>query len=205
MEYILVAVAYLSGSIPFALILVRFSTGSDVRRQGSGNVGATNAVRAAGWGVGALVALLDIAKGALPVLLMSVYDPAGRWVGAAAVAAVLGHCFPVWLRFRGGKGVATGLGSFLPIAPLSLGVALIVWLVVVMIRRTVSLASMVSAALFPVIVFFVSGAGRAIVTSSVIIAVVIIIRHIPNIKRLLSGEEPSIDESLPRSGKGGQG
>ncbi len=205
MEYLLVAVSYLSGSIPFALLLVRLSTGRDVRNQGSGNVGATNAVRVAGWGVGALVALLDIAKGAVPVLVMSAFNPSSRWIGAAAVAAVLGHCFPVWLHFDGGKGVATGLGSFMPIAPLSIGVALVVWLVVVMLRRTVSLASMVTAALFPVVVFFVSGAGRAIVVSSTLVSIVIIIRHIPNIKRLVSGQEPSIDESLPRSGKGGQG
>jgi len=203
LEYILVAVSYLSGSIPFALVLVRLSTGRDVRGQGSGNVGATNAVRAAGWAVGALVAVLDISKGALPVLLMAAYNPSSRWIGAAAVAAVIGHCFPVWLRFRGGKGVATGMGTFLPVAPLSVGAALIVWLVVVMLRRKVSLASMVTAAFFPVILFFVSGAGRATVVSGAIIAVVVIIRHIPNIKRLLGGREPSIDESLPRSGRGG--
>ena len=118
-ELVLVAIAYLLGSLPTALVVVRLMTGKDVRRMGSGNIGGTNALRAAGWKAGVAVTVIDVAKGALAVWLMRMYNPESGWVAAAMLAVVVGHCYPVWLRFRGGKGVAAGFGAFLVIAPLS--------------------------------------------------------------------------------------
>jgi len=204
LEYWVVVAAYLLGSIPFALILVRVTTGLDVRRKGSGNVGATNAARMAGWGVGVLVAVLDVGKGAAPVLVMTAINPSGRWVGATAVAAVVGHCFPVWLGFRGGKGVATGVGAFLAIAPAAVAGALVVWVIVLVLRRVVSLASMTASAAFPILLFFLRRQDPYTMGAAVAVAVVIVIRHHSNIRRLLAGTEPDIHEMFPRKGKGGQ-
>ena len=103
-ELAVVVGAYLLGSIPFGYLVVRLLSGKDVRRAGSQNVGATNALRTAGWGAGLLVFVLDVGKGVVPVLLMGAINPATRWVGAAAVAAVIGHCYPVWLKFQRGQG-----------------------------------------------------------------------------------------------------
>jgi len=201
-EIAVVAVAYLSGSIPWALLLVRLSTGRDVRRTGSGNVGATNAARAAGWWVGALVAILDVGKGAAPVLLMQAVDPSSAWIGAAAVAAVLGHCFPVWLSFRGGKGVATGAGAFLPLAPLAVLGAAAVWIVAALIWRYASVASMTASVLFPVILSLLGRPSRWIVLAAAVVAVIIVLRHLSNLRRLAAGNEPRLDELPGRNRKG---
>jgi len=182
--------AYLLGSVPSALLLVWTATGKDVRREGSGNVGATNALRAAGWRVGVAVTVIDIAKGAIPVLVMRSVDSRPGWIAATLVAAVLGHCFPVWLDFRGGKGVATGLGVFLVVAPLVAAAAIGVWIVVLLASGWVSLASIVAAATFPLVLGVVGDPDPVLLGAVVLVAVLIVVRHRSNIRLMLSGSEP---------------
>jgi len=188
-ELALVAFAYLVGSIPFAYIFVRYVTGRDVRREGSGNVGATNALRSAGWRVGVAVTVLDIAKGSLAVWAMMVFNPESSWLAAAMLAVVMGHCFPPWLLFRGGKGVATGFGAFLVIAPLSAVAALGVWIVMLGLFRWVSLASMTATASFPVLLSLIDSPDWITLVSVATVAILIILRHHSNIRNLVSGKE----------------
>lgn len=190
------ALSYLLGSIPFGYLVVRIVRGEDVRRSGSGNIGATNVARKS-RGLGVLTLLLDAAKGFLAVQLAvaisrySVHDPRlYRAMALSALLAILGHMFPVWLGFRGGKGVATALGAFLGFNAASVLVAFIIFLVVVLVSRRISLGSIVTAALFPVVASFFL--PRDVLTLGLIsaAAVLIIIRHHQNIRRLLSGQEP---------------
>jgi len=185
----LVAFAYFVGSIPFAFIFVRYVTGRDVRCEGSGNVGATNALRSAGWKVGVTVTILDIAKGSLAVWAMMVFNPESSWLAAAMLAVVAGHCFPPWLLFRGGKGVATGFGAFLVIAPLSALAALGVWIVMLAAFRWVSLASMTATASFPVLIQLVGHPDWVTLSSVAAAAILIIVRHHANIRNLVTGKE----------------
>lgn len=189
MELVFVVLAYFSGSLPTALLVVRFFTGKDVRRLGSGNVGGTNAVRAAGLKIGIAVTLIDIAKGAFPVLLMRWYNPASHWLALTMLAAILGHCFPVWLRFKGGKGVATGLGAFVVLAPMAALIALLLWCVILLIGRYVSVASMLASAAFPLLLFYVERPPMSVLWAIVIAAAVIVFRHQENMKKLMRGEE----------------
>lgn len=191
-ELSLAALAYFLGSLPTAYLLVRAAIGEDVRTKGSGNVGATNALRAAGWKVGAAVTLLDVGKGALAVWLMKIYNPESTWLAIAMLAAVAGHCYPLWLKFRGGKGVATGFGAFLVTAPLSAAAALGVWIVVLVIWRWVSLASMVASACFPLLLKLIDRPDLVTLVAVSAVAVLIIIRHGSNIRSLLAGEEVKI-------------
>jgi len=191
-ELTLVAFAYLVGSVPFAYIFVRYVTGRDVRREGSGNVGATNALRSAGWKVGVSVTVLDVAKGSLAVWAMMVFNPESSWLAASMLAVVAGHCFPPWLLFRGGKGVATGFGAFLLIAPLSALAALGVWIVMLAVFRWVSLASMTATASFPVLIQLVGHPDWVTLTSVAAAAILIILRHHSNIRNLVTGNEPRL-------------
>jgi glycerol-3-phosphate acyltransferase PlsY len=191
-ELALVAAAYVLGSIPSALLVVWLMTGKDVRREGSGNVGATNAVRIGGIAAGILVTAMDVAKGALPVWAMSVLNPASVWLAAAMLAAVVGHCYPVWLRFAGGKGVATAFGAFVVLAPVPALAALGVWLVVLAVGRWVSLASLVGAAVFPLLVSILEPPGPVLLVGVSLAAVLIIVRHHSNIRQLIAGSEPRI-------------
>ncbi len=192
-----VSLAYLLGSIPFGYLLVRLRGGGDVRRTGSGGTGATNVTRRAGKGVGVLTLLLDALKGTAAVLLARALLGAGDewWVCAAAAAAVLGHVFPVWLRFRGGKGVATGLGVFLVLAPLATACALVVFVVVVWSWRYVSLGSMAGAAVLPLAAWALGALGVSDRAAAPVLAVavtgaaLIALMHRANIGRLLRGEE----------------
>jgi glycerol-3-phosphate acyltransferase PlsY len=194
-----VAFAYLLGSIPFGYLLVRLRGGGDVRQTGSGGTGATNVTRRAGKSVGVLTLLLDALKGVAAVLVARAALGAGAgaewWVSAAAVAAVLGHVFPVWLRFRGGKGVATGLGVFLVLAPLATLCALVVFVFVVWLWRYVSLGSITAAGVLPLAVWSLSAAGVSDRAASPVLAVavtgaaLIIYMHRANIGRLFRGEE----------------
>jgi len=188
-EIALVAVAYVSGSLPTAYLLVRLMTGKDVRATGSGNVGATNALRTAGWKVGAVVTLIDMLKGALPVWLMSRFNPESIWIASAMMAAVIGHCYPVWLKFKGGKGVATGFGAFLVIAPLSALTVFVLWFVVLLIWRWVALASMVASASFPLVLKLIDRPDMVTLVAVSATSVVIILRHSSNIEKILSGDE----------------
>jgi glycerol-3-phosphate acyltransferase PlsY len=185
--------AYLLGSIPFGYLIVRWQKGVDVRSTGSGSTGATNVMR--NLGIIGFVAtfVLDVGKGALAVLLasrLSSADP--RWIAASSVAAILGHCFPVWLKFRGGKGVATGVGVFLALAPLQVAMALAIFAIVVAIWRYVSLGSIVATAAFPLLVYFMKHAPLPIVLGAAGGALIIIIMHHANIYRLLNGTESKV-------------
>jgi glycerol-3-phosphate acyltransferase PlsY len=197
-ELVLVLIAYLLGSLPTALLLVRVMTGEDVRRKGSGNVGATNALRAAGWKAGVAVTLIDVAKGALAVWLMRRVNPESGWVAAAMLAVVIGHCYPVWLKFRGGKGVAAGFGAFLVIAPLSALAALVVWILVLVISRWVALASTVASAVFPLALKLIDSPDMVTLISVSAAAVLIIFRHSSNIRKMLSGEEVRVGDDAWR-------
>jgi acyl phosphate:glycerol-3-phosphate acyltransferase len=191
--------AYLLGSIPFGYLVVRASGGGDVRASGSGGTGATNVTRRAGKGAGLLTLALDALKGALAVVvaraLLAEDFGVNWWVAASALAAVAGHCFPVWLAFRGGKGVATGLGVFAGLAPAAVLCALPVFLLVVWATRYVSLGSITTAAVLPLCVWLLSGytyppAQRAPLTSAAAAAgALILLMHRANIGRLLKGTE----------------
>ncbi|MFI5165132.1 MAG: glycerol-3-phosphate 1-O-acyltransferase PlsY [Thermoanaerobaculales bacterium] len=184
--------AYFLGSIPFAFLFVKVAGRGDVRRIGSGNVGATNAMRAAGWKVALPIAILDVGKGVGAVLLMRHVTASPTWVAAAGLAAIAGHCFPVWLRFSGGKGVATGAGAFFTLAWLPTVVVAAVWLVVIAVFRYVSLASVVAAAAFPVALVLIAAPPLLVVACIVAAALVIIWRHRGNLRNLVAGEESKL-------------
>lgn len=187
--------AYLLGSVPFGYLIVRLTGQGDIRARGSGNIGATNVAREAGTASGLITLLLDAGKGLLAVIV------AGRvggghvgWMMLAALLALLGHMFPVWLRFRGGRGVATAVGTFLPICWQAVAGAFLVWIVVLGFWRYVSLASISAAASLPLLVYLLYAPRHAppvsIEFGTMAAVALIIIRHRTNILRLLSGSEP---------------
>jgi glycerol-3-phosphate acyltransferase PlsY len=190
--------AYLFGSIPVGYLLVRIFRKQDIRTVGSGNIGATNVLRSGGKGLGAATFLLDAVKGYVAVMLAAHLAapliptwPPRNVEALAALFAVLGHMFPIWLRFRGGKGVATGFGVFLYAAPLGALAAITVFFIIVALSRFVSLASILGAASFPFFAWFtVSGPRPAFfIAVQIAVASLIIIKHHANIRRLLSGTE----------------
>ncbi len=185
----LVGVAYLLGSMSFAVLLVRLSTGKDIRTEGSGNAGATNVLRAHGKRLALAVAALDIAKGALAVWLVRLVTADPRYAAAAAFAAILGHVFPLYYGFRGGKGVATAVGAFLVLAPWPTLVCIGVFVLIVATTRYVSLGSIVAMVLLPPIAGLVFHAPRPVVVAAAATAVLIVLKHRDNLKRLVSGEE----------------
>ena len=185
--FIVIAAAYLIGSIPTGLLLGK-AYGIDVRKEGSGNIGATNLYRTVGRKVGIITLIGDCLKGFLPVLLLkfSALPPEfAAWVG---LAAFCGHVFSLFLKFKGGKGVATALGVFLALAPLAVAIAIALFAVLMFFWRYVSLGSISAAAVMPLVVFLL-GENRAVTSVTFIIAVIVIWRHHENIKRLLSGSE----------------
>ena len=194
---LILVVSYLLGSIPFGYLLVRIFRGEDVRQSGSGNIGATNVSRKSPV-LGVLTLLLDAVKGILSVqfavmLAGSPQRDAGvyRTMASAALLAIVGHMFPVWLKFRGGKGVATALGGFLRFSPRSVLVAVIIFVVVVALSRRISLGSILTAAAFPFVVFFFLTHDPLVIALIALAAVLIIARHHQNIRRLVSGTEPT--------------
>jgi acyl phosphate:glycerol-3-phosphate acyltransferase len=187
--------AYLLGSIPFGLLFAKLFGGGDVRKSGSGNIGATNVARVAGPIPAILTLLFDVAKGAAPVWLAArLSNESATWMTIAALAALLGHCFPIWLQFRGGKGVATAAGAFLVLCPAALLGSVILFLVVVFFWRYVSLASISAAAAMPLLIYFLWAPHHAppmIVTFGALGAAgIIVYKHDANIQRLVQGEEP---------------
>jgi glycerol-3-phosphate acyltransferase PlsY len=195
---LVVVAAYLLGSIPTGYLLIRFFRKQDIRALGSGNIGATNVIRSGARGLGAATFILDTLKGCGAVWLGALVAPSllpgipVRNVEAlAALFAVLGHMFPVWLRFRGGKGVATGFGVFLVAAPLAALASITVFALVFAVSRFVSLASIIGAAVFPIFAwYFVHGEKPAFfIAVQAIVAFLIIAKHHQNIRRLLSGTE----------------
>ena len=184
--------SYLLGSIPFGYILLRIFRGQDVRQTGSGNIGATNVARSSPV-LGILTLLLDALKGAAAVAVTRALFPDQMMLAAiAALFAILGHAFPVWLRFRGGKGVATGLGSFLMLAPKIVLIALGIFVVMVFAFRYVSLASIVTVAVFPLLAWLLKEYGNTpvVLVSMAAASALIIAKHGGNIRRLLAGTEP---------------
>jgi glycerol-3-phosphate acyltransferase PlsY len=191
----LVGFAYLIGSISFAVLLVRTATGKDIRSEGSGNAGATNVLRAHGRTMGLLVAALDIAKGALAVLLVQRFATADpRYAAAAGFAAILGHVFPIFYGFRGGKGVATAVGAFLVLAPWATLVCIGVFVFVVAVTKYVSLGSVVAMVLLPPVAGLLFHAPRPVVLAAAGAAVLVVLKHRENLKRLVSGKERRLGE-----------
>jgi glycerol-3-phosphate acyltransferase PlsY len=187
MALILVA-AYFIGSVPFALLLARRWGGDDLRRIGSGNIGAANALRASGVRAGVLVAVLDIAKGAASVALAMRLSGDARVPAAAGVAAIVGHIYPVWLRFRGGKGVATACGVFSVLTPMAVPPALLIFLTTAWATRYVSLGSILATIALPPIAY-ATGHTDAAITAACAASVLILFRHRGNILRLRDGTE----------------
>ncbi|HEY1575569.1 MAG TPA: glycerol-3-phosphate 1-O-acyltransferase PlsY [Terracidiphilus sp.] len=195
---LLVVISYLLGSIPTGYLLVRLFRNQDIRSVGSGNIGATNVLRSGGKALGAATFLLDVLKGASAVLL-------ARWIAPqmftafpprdiealAAVVAVIGHMFPVWLRFRGGKGVATGFGVFLVAAPWAALASIMLFAILLTLTRYVSLASILGAGSFPVFAWFLVHGDKPVffIAAQIIVALLIILKHHANIRRLLTGTE----------------
>jgi acyl phosphate:glycerol-3-phosphate acyltransferase len=186
---VLVAAGYLLGSISFAVVLVRLRTGKDIRSEGSGNAGATNVLRSHGKGLALVVALLDVGKGAAAVALVRLVTADPRYGAAAAFAAVAGHVFPLFHRFRGGKGVATAVGAFAVLTPLALLCCLGVFALVVALTRYVSLGSVVSMVLLPPAAGALFHYPRPAVLAAAATALLILGKHLPNLRRLASGEE----------------
>ncbi len=191
-----IPLAYLLGSIPFGYLLVRFFRKEDIRSMGSGNIGATNVARSGAKGLGIATLLLDLAKGITAVMVASYFAHAAgidRYdlCATAGVVAILGHVFPIWLGFHGGKGVATALGVFLAISPIATLCCLTLFILIFLTTKYVSLASILSVIPFPILVFlFAHGKASYIVMAcSIFIPVLIIAKHHQNIRRLLAGTE----------------
>lgn len=180
--------AYLIGAIPSGVVLTRLAGSEDIRKAGSGNIGATNVYRVAGRKLGLLTLIGDVLKGVLPVLAAQWLHFSDGQVGLIAAAAFTGHCFPVYLGFKGGKGVATALGIFLVISPLAALGAAAVFGLLVWKWRYISLGSICAAAAMPVLVFFINR-SLPLVASTLFISAVVIYRHQQNISRLLAGSE----------------
>lgn len=190
---IAVVLAYLIGGLPFGYWLVRWAFGKDIRTMGSGNIGATNVHRTQGWKAGIIVLALDIAKGLVAVWIAALLTRG--WLAAVALSAVavmLGHCYPLFLRFKGGKAVACFIGAFLYLAPLALACSAVVFLAAVAWSGYISLGSVTGALLFPVAVWLVNGThpARSILGASVLAALLIVYRHRANLSRLRKGTEP---------------
>src|SRR6266852_3593331 len=191
----LLPAAYILGSIPFGVIFARLFGSADVRKSGSGNIGATNVARVAGPLAGILTLVCDTAKGAAAVLLAGQFtNGSAAWMIVAAFAVLLGHCFPVWLKFKGGKGVATALGVFLALSPLAAVSALLLFVLFVAYWRYVSLGSVAAAAAMPLLIYFLWAPRYAppivVIVGTLAIAGLVIYKHDGNLQRLVDGTEP---------------
>lgn len=189
---ILIAVAYLLGAIPFGLIFTRWLTGKDPREHGSGNVGATNVSRTGGKAAGLLTLAADIGKGVLPVAWV-VHTAGENTVALVAVAAFLGHIFPIYLRFRGGKGVATMFGVLLPWQPWMAVIAFGVWLLALGLWRYVALASILAGFTLPLSAWLLH-ASTACMAASSLFCLLILVRHCSNIRRVIAGKEDRVGQ-----------
>jgi glycerol-3-phosphate acyltransferase PlsY len=185
---LIIAASYLIGSIPFALLLARRWGAADLRRIGSGNLGAANVLRASGLTAGVLVAALDIAKGAVSVVLAQRLGRAGAGPAAAGVAAIVGHVYPVWLGFRGGKGVATACGVFTVLTPLAVPPARAVFLASVWVTKYISGGSVLASVVLPPAAY-VTGSPGPVVAAAVAASALIVFRHRSNLARLREGTE----------------
>jgi glycerol-3-phosphate acyltransferase PlsY len=190
LEYLIPLVGYLLGSIPFGYILVKSTEGKDIRSMGSGNIGATNVFRRSRL-AGALTFALDAGKGYLAVVLAAWLGGDLQWQAVAAVAAIIGHVFTFWLRFKGGKGVAVGCGAYLAIAPAAVLTTLVFFALILILTRYISLASIGATGLFPFWAY-VFGSPLPVLIWGSIGALLIIAKHHQNIRRLFSGTESKL-------------
>ena len=196
----IVAGAYLLGSIPWSYLIVKLAKGRDVRTVGSGNAGATNVMRAAGKPAGAAALLLDCGKGIAAVAAARALGASSAVVGAAATAVVIGHIYPVFLGFRGGKGVATASGALGALEPAVLAAVMVLFVLVVAWKRIISLGSITAAAAFPLLLLgaarlgWVRPPGAGPVAASFVIAALILVRHAANLDRVRRGVEPRLGE-----------
>jgi len=182
--------AYLIGSIPFGFLLVKWKTGADVRAAGSGNIGATNVLRTTGRGAGVATLLLDIAKGYCAVWLAAyLTQTSPDWTSAAAVAVMAGHAFPVFLRFKGGKAVASFVGAFLYLTPLALAAVAVVFVATVAYSRYISLGSVLGAGTFPLAVWLIEKPPLPVLAAAIVGGGIIVYRHRANIERIRAGTE----------------
>lgn len=187
---LVLVIAYLVGGIPFGYLLVRLKTGQDVRSMGSGNIGATNVLRTTGRAIAVGTLLLDIAKGIFAVWFASRLTHASPlWTSAAALAVMAGHAFPVFLRFHGGKAVASFIGAFLYLTPIPLLTVLILFTIVVAVTRYISLGSIVAAGTFPLAVWMILHPPTPVWIAALIAGAFIVYRHQSNIQRIRSGTE----------------
>jgi glycerol-3-phosphate acyltransferase PlsY len=185
-----VLIAYVAGSIPFGYLLVKLTAGKDVRAEGSGNIGATNVLRTAGRAVAVATLLLDIAKGFFAVWVAAeLTSPSSMWTSLAALAVMAGHAFPVFLKFQGGKAVATFIGAFLYVTPASLGAALVVFVIVVAVTGHISAGSILAAGTFPLAVWLIEHPPAVVMVASVIAGALIVYRHKENLDRMRAGTE----------------
>jgi len=193
MIFLLILASYLIGSLPFGLFIGKLA-GADVRKEGSGNIGATNVSRVLGKKLGAATLCCDVLKSYLPMLaahkLLAGQENAGLWVAVCGFAAVVGHIFPLYLKFKGGKGVATALGMFLFLSPVAVGLALLCFLAAVWFSGFVSVGSLVAATMMPLLLWFFDEPLTKIVISLPVVAL-IWLKHHENIARLRRGEEKS--------------
>jgi acyl phosphate:glycerol-3-phosphate acyltransferase len=192
---LLIAVGYGLGSIPTGLLIARWQKGVDIRQHGSGNIGMTNVLRAVGKGPAVLTLVGDLAKGLIPVLLARAWLTSPWAIGLVALAAVVGHLYPLFAGFHGGKGVATTLGVFIPLLPGPLLIGFVVWAACVAFRRQVSLGSLVAAASLPMAALLWR-APAAYILYALLAAALIWYRHRENIERLLAGTEPTIGQQV---------
>jgi len=194
---LLIAAAYLIGSIPFALLLARRWGGADLRQVGSGNLGAANVLRASGVTAGVLVAALDIAKGAASVLVAERLSGGMAVPAVAGFAAIVGHVYPVWLRFRGGKGVATACGVFSILTPSAVPAALAVFLAGVWLTKYISVGSVLASLALP-LVAYATGSSGPVIGATIAAATLIVFRHRSNLLRLRDGTEWRISARAAR-------
>ena len=190
MPLLALVVAYLLGGIPFGYLLVRMKTGADVRSMGSGNIGATNVLRTTGRVIAVATLLLDIAKGFFAVWLAArlTADSLG-WTCLAALAVMAGHAYPIFLKFQGGKAVASFIGAFLYLAPIPLLASLVVFVIVVSATRHISLGSIIAAASVPLAVWLIMQPPGSLILTSLVAGAFVIYRHRANIERIRAGNE----------------
>ncbi|MEX2584435.1 MAG: glycerol-3-phosphate 1-O-acyltransferase PlsY [Gemmatimonadota bacterium] len=200
--WIWVVASYLLGSTPSSYLAGRWARGIDLREHGSGNLGATNSFRVLGARIAAPVMIFDMVKGFIPTALFGLWDSSDVWAWSLAygAAAILGHVFSIYMRFRGGKGVATAAGVFLALSPVAVGVALAAWLIVLKVGRMVSLASIVAAAIL-VGTLILTESRSEVLTLGILVATFVIYGHRTNVRRILAGEEHRFGQ--PRAPQGG--
>jgi glycerol-3-phosphate acyltransferase PlsY len=190
MPILALVAAYLIGGIPFGYLVVKWKTGADVRSSGSGNIGATNVLRTTGRAAGVITLLLDIVKGAFAVWLTGKMTGGSiHWMSGAALAVMVGHAYPVFLKFKGGRAVASFIGAYLYLAPVPLFAVLIVWVATVAFTRYVSLGSILAAGTFPLAVWLLKQPPLSLVAASIVSAALIVYRHRDNIARIRAGTE----------------